>query len=170
METRFALHSVAHRVSHQFPQNQRCRAKIALHHPKSRCRTFLRTPLSHFPLIRSRARGGCRGGLVQGIAALLGSENGSRYRGVSQPKSHQSGYSGQLSSLVFPKIPRQTSKTPRISLNLRTLKKPGKYAQNTPKDQGIAQEEKHQGNKNTKEKSLVSLFAERGKSLDESDQ
>ena len=50
----------------KFPQNQRCRAKIALHPPKSRCRTFLRTPLSHFPLIRSRqgarrAGGGYRG-------------------------------------------------------------------------------------------------------------
>ena len=40
---------------------QRCRAKIALHPPKSRCRTFLRTPLSHFPLIRSR-RGARRAG------------------------------------------------------------------------------------------------------------
>ena len=40
--------------------------------PKSRCRTFLRTPLSHFPLIRSRqgAKGVCRGGLVEDIAAL----------------------------------------------------------------------------------------------------
>ena len=28
----------------EFPQNQRCRAKIALHPPKSKCRTFLRTP------------------------------------------------------------------------------------------------------------------------------
>ena len=44
-------------------------------------------PLPHFPLIRSRQGakgGGCRAGLVEGIAALLGSENGSRYRGVSQ--------------------------------------------------------------------------------------
>ena len=38
----------------KFPQNQRCRAKIALHPPKSRCRTSLRSPLSHVPLIRSR--------------------------------------------------------------------------------------------------------------------
>ena len=50
----------------KFPQNQRCRAKIALHPRKSRCRTFLRTPLSHFALIRSRqgvrrAGGGYRG-------------------------------------------------------------------------------------------------------------
>ena len=64
----------------KFQQNQRCRA-------------FLRTPLSHSPL--SAAGRGC-GGLVEGIAALLGSENGSRYRGVSQLQSHQSRYSVQL--------------------------------------------------------------------------
>ena len=81
----------------KFPQNQRCRAKTALYPPKSRCHTFL---LSHFPLIRSRqgAKGGCLGGLVEGIAALLGSENGSRYRGVSQLLSHHSRYSVQLRS------------------------------------------------------------------------
>ena len=45
----------------EFPQNQRYRAKIVLHPPKSRCRTFLRTPLSHFPLIRSRQ--GAKGGV-----------------------------------------------------------------------------------------------------------
>ena len=33
---------------------------------------------------------------MEGIAALLGSENGSRYRGVSQLQSHQSRYSVQL--------------------------------------------------------------------------
>ena len=68
----------------KFPQNQRCRAKIALHPPKSRCRTSLRTPLPHFPLIRSRqgarqAGGGYRGtfgfrkriALQGGIAATV---------------------------------------------------------------------------------------------------
>ena len=54
------------------------------------CRTFL-----SFPAERGR------GGLVEGIAALLGSENGSRYRGVSQLQSHQSRYSVQLSREVF---------------------------------------------------------------------
>ena len=81
------------------PQNQRCHAKIALHPPKSRCRTFLRTPCRTFLSfaagrgpggVSRRAGGGC-------IAALLGSENGSRYRGVSQLQSHQSCYSVQLS-------------------------------------------------------------------------
>ena len=59
------------------------------------------TPPSHFPLIRSRqgAKGGCCGWLAEGIAALLGSENGWRYRGVSQLQSHQSRYSVQLRSL-----------------------------------------------------------------------
>ena len=33
---------------------------------------------------------------MEGIAALLGSENGSRYRGVSQLQSHQSRYSVQI--------------------------------------------------------------------------
>ena len=34
---------------------------------------------------------------MEGIAALLGSENGLLYRGVSQLQSHQSRYSEQLS-------------------------------------------------------------------------
>ena len=55
-------------------------------------------------------------------------------------------------SLVFSKIPRKTSKTPRNFLTLQALKTPGKWAENTPKDQGNPQQEKHQGNKNTKEK------------------
>ena len=82
----------------KFPQNQRCRAKIVLHPPKSRCLTFLWTSLSHFPLIRSRqgAKGVCCGGL-EGIAALLGSEKGPRCRGLSQLQSHQSRCSVQLS-------------------------------------------------------------------------
>ena len=39
---------------------------------------------------------------MEGIAALLASENGSRYRGVSQLQSHQSRYSVQLRSGGFP--------------------------------------------------------------------
>ena len=54
------------------------------------CRTFL-----------SFAAGRGCGGLVEGIAALLGSENRSRYRGVSQLQSHQSRYSVQLSSRAW---------------------------------------------------------------------
>ena len=59
-QSRYTMSRIECRI--KFPQNQRCRAKIALHPPKSRCRTFLRTPLSHFPLIRSRqgAKGGAR--------------------------------------------------------------------------------------------------------------
>ena len=49
------------------------------------CRTFL-----------SFAAGRERGGLVEGIAALVGSGNGSRNRGVSQLQSHQSRYSVPL--------------------------------------------------------------------------
>ena len=58
------------------------------------CRTFLLFAAGRRP------RGGCCGGLVEGIAALLGSENGSRYRGVSHPQSHQLRYSVQLSDRV----------------------------------------------------------------------
>ena len=76
-QSRYTMSRIECRI--KFPQNQRCRAKIALHPPKSRCRTFLRNPPppSHFPLFRSRqgAKGGCRGGLVEGVASLLGSEN-----------------------------------------------------------------------------------------------
>ena len=49
------------------------------------CRTFL-----------SFTAGRGHGGLVEGIAALLGPENGSHYRGVSQLQSNQSRYSVQL--------------------------------------------------------------------------
>ena len=96
-QSRYTVSRIECRI--KFPQNQRCRAKIALHPPQSRCNTFLRTPPSHFALICSRQGakgGGYRGGLVEGTAALLGSENGSRYRGVSQLQSHQSRYSVQL--------------------------------------------------------------------------
>ena len=63
-QSRYTVSRIECRI--KFPQNQRCRAKIALHPPKSGCRTFLRTPLSHFLLIRSRqgarrAGGGYRG-------------------------------------------------------------------------------------------------------------
>ena len=50
----------------KFLQNQRCRAKIALHPPKSRCRTFLRTPPSHFPVSFAPGKGPGGGG---GVAA-----------------------------------------------------------------------------------------------------
>ena len=51
VETPIALHSVAHRVSHQIPTESETSRQIALHPPKSRCRTFLSgPPLSHFPL------------------------------------------------------------------------------------------------------------------------
>ena len=81
-QSRYTMSRIECRI--KFPQNQRCRAKIALHPPKSRCRTSLRTPLSHFPLIRSSqgarpAGGGYRGtfgfqkriALQGGIAATV---------------------------------------------------------------------------------------------------
>ena len=81
-QSRYTVSRIECRI--KFPQNQRCRAKIALHPLKSRCRTFLRTPLSHFPLVRSRqgarrAGGGYRGtfgfrkriALQGGIAATV---------------------------------------------------------------------------------------------------
>ena len=61
--------------------------------PKQGVAPFSRPPCRTF-LSFAAGRGG--GGLVEGIAALLGSENGSRYRGVSQLQPHQSRYSVQL--------------------------------------------------------------------------
>ena len=109
-----ALHSVAHRVSQQILQNQRCRAKIALHPPKSRCRTFLWTPPSHFPLIRSRqgakrADGGYR-------------ENGLCYRGVSRLQSHRSRYSVQLSTTIT-----KGNNLENLAGNRRTFQACGRY-------------------------------------------
>ena len=72
METPIALLSVAHiECRIKFPQNQRCRAKIARHPPKPRCRTFLRPPLSHFPLIRSRQGARRAGGEYRGAFGRL---------------------------------------------------------------------------------------------------
>ena len=78
-----ALHSVAHRVWHQIPaesemlrQNRATPPQIKVSHlsldPPVALSSHLQQPWS---------QGGCRGGPVEGIAALLGSENGSRYRG-----------------------------------------------------------------------------------------
>ena len=66
VETPIALHSVAHRVSHPIQAESEMSRQNRATAPKSRCRTFLRTPLSHCPLIRSRqgarrAGGGYRG-------------------------------------------------------------------------------------------------------------
>ena len=97
-QSRYTVSRIECRIT--FPQNQRCRAKIALHPPKSRWRTFLRTPPSHFPLIRSRQgpRGSDAAGWWRVLQHLiLGSENGSCYRGVSRLQSHQSRYSVQPS-------------------------------------------------------------------------
>ena len=40
---------------------------------------------------------------MEGAAALLGSENGSRYRGVSQLQSHQSRYTATKGEILVPK-------------------------------------------------------------------
>ena len=99
METPIALHSVANRVPHQIPaesemsrQNRAIPPQIKVSHLSPE-RTFP-------PFAAGRGQGGCRGGLVEGITALLGSEKGSRCRGVSQLQSHQSRYSVQLSPWV----------------------------------------------------------------------
>ena len=75
--------------------------------PNQRVAPFSEPPYRTF---LSFAAGRGRGGLVEGIAALLGSENGSRYRGVSQLQSHQSRYSVQLRERPF--IHRQLPKGP----------------------------------------------------------
>ena len=48
METPIALHSVAHRVSHQIPAESEMSRQNRATPPKSRCRTFLRTPQSRY--------------------------------------------------------------------------------------------------------------------------
>ena len=58
----------------KFLQNQWCRSKIALHPPKSRCRTFLRTPPVALSCL-TRSRQGARGGGVSRRA-------GGGYRGT----------------------------------------------------------------------------------------
>ena len=96
-QSRYIVSRIERRI--KFPQNQRCRGKIALHPQIKVSHLSPDLPVALSCLTRSRqgARGeGCRGGLVEGIAALLGSENGSCYRGVSQLHSHQSRYTVQL--------------------------------------------------------------------------
>ena len=95
MDAPIALHSVAHRVSHQIPaESEMSRQNRATPPPTQGVAPFSRPPCRTF---HSFAAGRGRGGPVEGIAALLDSKNGSRYRGVSQLQSHQSRYSVQLS-------------------------------------------------------------------------
>ena len=94
METPFALHSVPQRVSHQIPAESEMSRQNRATAPQIKVAPFSAPPCRTF---LSFAAGRGRGELVEGIAALLGSENGSRYRGVSQLQSHQSRYSVQLS-------------------------------------------------------------------------
>ena len=96
-QSRYTMSRIECRI--KFPQNQMSRQnratppppqiKVSHLSPVPPRRTFL-------SFAAGRGQGGCRGGLVEGIAALLGSENRSRYRGVSQLQSHQSRYSVQL--------------------------------------------------------------------------
>ena len=92
-KSRYTVSRIECRI--KFPQNQRCRAKIALHPPKSRCRTFLRTPPVALSSHSQQARGAAGWWRVSRHFWVL--KNGSRYRGVSQLQSHQSRYSVQLS-------------------------------------------------------------------------
>ena len=73
---------------------------------------------------------GVRGGVWEG-GFLPNSLCWSLFRGLSLPNYHsfRSHYTLSFFSLVFSKTPRKTSRTPRISFTLRTLKTPGK--QNT---------------------------------------
>ena len=104
MKTPIALHSVAHRVSHHIPAESEMSRQNRATPPPSRSRTFLRIPRPASVAASRGPRGGCRGGLVEGIAALLGSENRSRSRGVSHLQSHQSRYTVQLRSSIPPNI------------------------------------------------------------------
>ena len=57
LETPIALHSVAHRLSHQIP---------AEHPHKSRCRTFLRNPAPPVALSSHSQQEGAKGGVAAG--------------------------------------------------------------------------------------------------------
>ena len=62
------------RMSHQIPaESEMSRQNRATPHKLRLLHLSPDPPLSHFPLVRSRqrAKGGCLGGLVEGIAALL---------------------------------------------------------------------------------------------------
>ena len=100
METPIALHNVAHRVSHQIPsdiemsrQNRATPPQIKVSH------------LSPDPpvALSSHSQAGGAEGWWRVSRPFLGSENGSRYRGLSQLQSHQSRYSVQLRSRKCPK-------------------------------------------------------------------
>ena len=89
VETPIALRSVAHRVSHHIPaESEMSRQNRATPPPNQGVAPFSGPPPRRTRFSFPAGRG--RGGLVEGIAALSGSENGSRYRGVSQLQSHQS--------------------------------------------------------------------------------
>ena len=94
METLIALHSVAHRVSHQIPaesemsrQNRATPPQIS----RSTVAPFSGPPCRTKSFLSFAAGRGPRGGVAAGwwrvSRHLLGSENGSRYRGVSQLQS-----------------------------------------------------------------------------------
>ena len=79
--------------SEKFPQNQTCRAKIALHPPKASCRTFLRTPPVALSSHSQQARGAAGWWRV---SRHLWVPKTDRATGGSQLQSHQSRYSVQL--------------------------------------------------------------------------
>ena len=101
METPIALHSVAHRVSHQIPAESEMSRQNRATPPEMKVLHLFPDPpvavSSH-----SQQAGGQGGGVAAGwwrvSRHFLGSENRSRYRGVSQLQSHQSRYSVQLSA------------------------------------------------------------------------
>ena len=61
-QSRYTVSRIECRI--KFPQNQRCRAKIALHPPKSRCRTFLWIPPVALSCLTRSRQGGPRVGVV----------------------------------------------------------------------------------------------------------
>ena len=77
----------------------------------------LSSPPANLQALPRGSRNVRKGGLsLRGLAAL------SLHDGFCGSGEHPLSFF----SLVFSKIPRKTSKTPRISLTLRTLKNPGK--------------------------------------------
>ena len=126
-QSRYTVSRIECRIN--FPQNQRCRAKIALHPPKSRCRTFLRTPLSHFPLIRSRAGGSAGWWRVSRHFWVPKTDRATG--GCRSYSPHQSRYSVQLSSWLGSLFARtlieRPARKPRHASALSTQAVPALY-------------------------------------------
>ena len=99
VETPIALHSVAHRVSHRNPAESEMSRQNRATPPQIKVSHLSPDPPVALSSRSQQARGAA--GWWRVSRHFRGSENGSRYRGVSQLQSHQSRYSVQLSPKIL---------------------------------------------------------------------